>query len=125
MIRGITVGPGLNISGGTPSTTYINNYNGMPGVGNMRYNPSSNNIEVFDGMNWQMLQTTYASVELDSETRSLLEWARNRRAREQEMERMVRDYPALADAKEAVDRAQEQLEMLAVLARDDKLNASR
>lgn len=123
MIRGITVGPGLNISGGTPASTYINNYNGMPGVGNMRYNPSSNNIEVFDGMNWQMLQTTYASVELDSETRSLLEWARTRRAREHEMERLVRDYPALADAKDAVDRAQEQLEVLAVLARDDKLNA--
>ena len=125
MIRGITAGPGLNISGGTSGTTYINNYNGMPGVGNMRYNPSSNNIEVFDGMNWQLLQTSYASIELDSETRGLLEWARARRAREQEMERMVRDYPALADAKEAVDRAQEQLEMLATLARDDKLNASR
>lgn len=125
MIRGITVGPGLNISGGSPGGTHINNYNGMPGVGNMRYNPSSSNIEVFDGMNWQVLQTTYASVELDSDTRSLLEWARTRRARDQEMERMVRDYPALADAKEAVDRAQEQLEMMAALARDDKLNASR
>ena len=123
MIRGITAGPGLNISGGTPSTTYINNYSGMPGVGNMRYNPSSNNIEVFDGMNWQSLQTSYASIDLDVETRSLLDWARARRAREQEMERLVRDYPALADAKAAVDQAQEQLEVLAVLARDDKLNA--
>ena len=123
MIRGITPGAGLTITGGSPSSTYINNYNGMPGVGNMRYNPSTNNIEVFDGMNWQMLQSTYASIELDAETRSLLEWARARRAREQEIERLVRDYPALADAKDAVDRAQEQLEVLAVLARDDKLNA--
>lgn len=123
MIRSITTGPGLTVSGGSPPATYINNYSGMPGVGNMRYNPSSNNIEVFDGMNWQAMQSSYASIDLDAEVRSLLDWARARRNREYEMERLARDYPALADAKAAVDQAQEQLEVLAALARDDKLNA--
>ena len=39
----------------TTSSTYINGYSGLQGVGNMRYNTSSQSMEVFDGNNWIML----------------------------------------------------------------------
>jgi hypothetical protein len=64
-------------------------------------------------------------IDLNPETQSLLAWARKKRDQEQELERLVQNYPALADARENLERAQEQLDMLATLARDDKLNATR
>ena len=46
MIKGInTGGRYMQVDGGSPSTTYINNYGSNPGVGNMRYNPSSRSEE--------------------------------------------------------------------------------
>ena len=45
MIKSIhSSSPFLTVSGGNPGSTYIGNYSNAPGVGNMRYNPSNQNI---------------------------------------------------------------------------------
>jgi hypothetical protein len=124
MINNILSGSFITVSGGTGST-YVNGYNGSQGVGNMRYNTTMQRIEVYDGNNWIQLAMPDVIVELNPEAQSLLAWARKKRDQEQELERLVQNYPALADARENLERAQEQLDMLATLARDDKLNATR
>lgn len=119
MIKGITPGRYINVSGGSPGSTYINTYGGNPGVGNMRYNPSSQNIEVFDGSSWQMLMTSYAQVELDSEAQMLLNWAREEKNRQLQRESRINSNPALKKAYEAIRRAEENFDILDRIVGDD------
>lgn len=119
MIKGINSGKYISITGGTPGSTYINNYNGQPGVGNMRYNPSTQNVEVYDGHNWQMLMTSYATVELDYEAQMLLNWAREEKNRQIQRESRIKSNPALQKAYEAIKRAEENFDILDRIVGDD------
>ena len=119
MIKGITqTGRYTQVTGGSASSTYVNNYSGQPGVGNMRYNPSTSNIEVFDGSAWVMLSTTYASVGLTGEAEALLDWAREQRNKQWEYEAMAKDHPAVQNALMALERAKEQLDLVYKLSKD-------
>lgn len=92
----------IQVSGGH-SSTYVNGYSGLQGVGNMRYNTASQNMEVFDGNNWIQINMGYASVGLTGEAESLLDWARQKRHEEQQLNEMIEKYPGLKKAKENFD----------------------
>ncbi len=64
MIKGITQGKYITVTGGQPGSNYVNNYSGAQGVGNMRFNTSTQNIEIWDGSNWVTFNTSYATVGL-------------------------------------------------------------
>lgn len=97
MIKNISGGGKyLSVSGGAGST-YVNNYSGAQGVGNMRYNTSTQNIEVYDGTNWVQMQSGYATISMTPEAESLLDWARQKRQEEMELESLARDNPAVKD----------------------------
>lgn len=112
MIKGInTGGRYLQVQGGSPMSTYVNNSMGM-GVGNMRYNTTNQNIEIYDGNNWQQMNMQYATVDLTYEAQSLLDWAQRERARQNERERLILNNPALQKAYEAIKRAEENFDIL-------------
>jgi len=109
----------LMVSGGQPATTYIHSYNNTNNlVGNMRYNTSTNNIEVYDGVNWQTLQSSHASIQLDNEAIGILDWARDKRREEMELESLSHDYPAVKAAYENVKRAKDQLKATIILSKN-------
>ena len=119
MIRSIhTNSPFLNVSGGNPPSTYISHGSG-PGIGNMRYNPNSQNVEVFDGNLWVILQTTGAYISLDSEAISLLEWARKKRNEELEMERLAETSPTIKDLSNQIKDKQEQIRIVQTLLKEE------
>ncbi len=107
----------VQVSGGTAST-YINNYSGSQGVGNMRYNTSNQRMEVFDGNNWQMLNMGTASVGLNAEAESLLDWARKKRDQEDEWYKLASSNEAVRIALEQLEQAKTRLELTAILARE-------
>ena len=107
----------VQVSGGSAST-YINGYSGLQGVGNMRYNTTSQNMEVFDGNNWVTLNMGYAQVGLNGEAESLLDWARKKRDEETEWYRLASNSEAVRIALEQLEQARERLELTAILARD-------
>jgi hypothetical protein len=112
MLKDITAsGRYITVTGGS-SSTYINGYSGSQGVGNMRYNTSSQQMEVFDGNNWVHLNMGYASVGLSGEAESLLDWARKKREEELVIQALADKHPAVKAALEAVERAQEQLKLI-------------
>jgi hypothetical protein len=112
MIKNITPsGRYIQVTGGNAST-YINGYPGAQGVGNMRFNTSNQNMEVFDGSNWIMLNMDYVSVGLNGEAESLLDWARKKRDEEMEIQALAQTNPAVKNALEAVERAKEQLKII-------------
>ena len=119
MIKGInTSGRYIEVQGGATST-YINNYSGAQGVGNMRYNTSSQNIEIYDGNNWQMLNMGYATVNLTYEAQSLLDWAQQERARQSKREHLIKNNPALQKAYEAIKRAEDNFDLLEKFVEND------
>jgi len=106
--------PSIQVSGGT-SSTYINGFSGAQGVGNMRYNTSLQKTEVFDGNNWVTLNLGTASISLSQEAESLLSWAREKRNEEWRIQALAEKSPAVAEAIEAVKKAEEQVKIVAAL----------
>ena len=102
------------VSGGS-STNYINAYSGLQGVGNMRYNTSSQCMEVFDGTSWQRLHMDTAHVGLSPEAEQILEWANRKRLEEIELERLAKENAAVKDLVDQITEKQHQLKMIQTL----------
>ena len=119
MIKNITPsGRYMQVSGGSGST-YVNAYSGAQGVGNMRFNTANQNLEVFDGSNWIMLSMSHASVGLNSEAESLLDWARMKRDEELKIAELSKKHPGVADAVQELKRANEQLQIMVNLVKEE------
>lgn len=118
MIKGITSSsPYITINGGSAMTPYISP--GAQGAGQMRYNTSSNNLEVWDGVVWKEISMSYTSIDLSYEAQALLQWARQARDKELTRENRIRSNPALKKAYEAIQRAEENFELLDKIVGDD------
>jgi hypothetical protein len=109
----------LTVSGGQPATTYIDPYSGAQSAGMMRYNGSTYNIEVYDGTMWQPLQSSHASIQLDNEAIGILDWAREKRQQEMELESLSLNHPAVKAAYENVKRAKDQLKATIILSKEN------
>jgi len=107
----------MTVSNGNTST-YVNSYSGSQGVGNMRYNTSSQNMEVYDGNHWVTINMDHTSVGLNSEAESLLDWARQKRDEELAWESLAKENQAVKIALENLNKAREQLNITAKLARE-------
>lgn len=117
MIKGInSSGRYITVNGGSVSNPYISP--GASGAGMVRYNPNMSQLEVNDGNSWQMIASSYATVELTPEAESLLEWARKERSKQSEREHAVKNNPALAKAYEAIRRAEENFDLLEAIAKE-------
>ena len=118
MIKNITpIGRYITVSGGN-SSTYVNGYSGAQGVGNVRFNTSTQNMEVFDGNSWMTLNMDYASVGLNGEAESLLDWAREKRNEELAWNSLAKDNMAVKIALDNLEQARQQLDITAKLARE-------
>ena len=120
MIKSISSSsPFIIVSGGNPGSTYIGNYGNGPGIGNMRYNPNSQNIEVFDGSAWVILSSQHSSINLSGEAISLLEWARRKRDEEFERERLAETNPAIRDLVNQIKEKEEQIKIVQALIKEE------
>ena len=107
----------MQVSGGN-ANTYINGYSGAQGVGNMRYNTSTQCMEVFDGNNWIMLNMASMTVGLNGEAEALLDWARKKRDEEEGWYKLATTNEAVRIALEQLEQAKTRLELTTHLARD-------
>lgn len=120
MIKGLTGGKYITVTGGSPSNTYISP--GAVGAGQMRYNGNMNCIEVNDGNSWIRMDMSYAQVQLDAEAESIMHWAKQERDRQRLREKRIQENPALKKAYEAILRAEENYDMLDRIVGDDTYN---
>ena len=107
----------VQVSGGNAST-YVNGYSGAQGIGNMRYNTSSQRMEVFDGSSWVTLNMGSASVGLSPEAEALLDWVKSKQSQEIEILELATKNEAVRIALENVKKAQDQLSITAHLSRE-------
>jgi hypothetical protein len=118
MIKAIhTSGKYIQVIGGSAST-YVTAQAGSQGVGNLRFNTSSQNMEVYDGNNWLELNTPHASVGLNGVAEEAIDWAQRQMAEEKRLAALAKEHPAVADALEAVRQAQERVKIITALVQE-------
>jgi len=118
MIKTITAGTGLQVNNGWASwPTFYNNSTSSNNtlVGQVRYNGSSQTMEVYDGTTWLTMGSAYPTVELTGEVQSIINWARMKMAEEARIKELAAKHPSVADALEAVKQAEEQVKVVAAL----------
>jgi len=118
MIKGITSSsPFLVVSNGSPMNPYISP--GSQSAGMMRYNTSSSNIEVYDGVAWKQMDGSYTTVDLSPEAQDLLQWARTQRQLDLNRKTLIENSPALKKAYEAIKRAEDNFDFLSKFVEDE------
>jgi UDP-3-O-acyl-N-acetylglucosamine deacetylase len=113
MIKGIINGNGIVVHNGNPVTPYISP--GAQSAGMLRYNSNSNNMEVYDGVTWLTMSTSYASIELSPDVQNVIQWAREKMEQERKIKALAEKHSAVADALAAVEHAQQQLDIVTTL----------
>lgn len=121
MINTITGGRGITVT--TSGSTYVaKSYNSSSThmLGQMMYDVDSQTMKVYDGSNWQSLYAGSSTVTLDTDTVSLLEWARMKRSEEQELERLAETNVAIKDLVNQIKEKQEQLKVVQTLIKKEQ-----
>jgi hypothetical protein len=111
MIRNITGGAGIHVSGSVYNAPYIDTTRASAGL--VRY--IGGNLEVYDGSSWLPLQSSYPQVELDNETMEIIQWAQNQMVEEERITALAAQHPTVADALLARDRAQDAVRIAVAL----------
>jgi len=118
MIKNITPGPGITINNNYstwPTFYHSVQTTGNSLVGQMRYNGSSQSIEVYDGNSWLMMNSAYPTIELSPHVQAVVAWAQAKMAEESRIRELAAKHPTVADALEAVKRAEEQVQIATAL----------
>jgi hypothetical protein len=84
----------VTLSGGVPYVPYISP--GAMSAGQIRYNPNTQEMEVYDGVGWARI-TSNASVDLSHRTKQILDWADKKMSQELELQYMMARYPGLRE----------------------------
>ena len=115
MIKNISSsGKYINVIGESVAN-YINNYSGAQGVGNIRFNTTNQNMEVYDGNGWILLQMGHVNVGLNADAESILDWAKKKRDEELELESLAETNPTIKDLMETIKQKQEQISIVKAL----------
>jgi hypothetical protein len=111
MIRNITGGVGIQVSGSVYNAPYIDTTRASAGL--VRY--QNGNFEVFDGSSWLPLQSSYPQIELDGVTVEVVQWAKQKMIEEKRILELAKTHPTVADALAQVKLAEEQLAVVVAL----------
>jgi hypothetical protein len=97
------------------ATNYMNNFSGAQGLGNMRFNTTTQSVEVYDGQMWQPMQMTDVSLMLTQDAVEAIDWVNQKIKEEHDIRVLAEKYPAVADQLAAVREAEEKLRMITLL----------
>lgn len=118
MIKGLMGTCGVTVSAGNTSLPYVGPNTSNPMTGMIRINNTE--LEVFNGNNWQLIGSSYATVSLDQEILDVIQWAKTQRTIALNRMTLAQDNPALLKALEAIKRAEENFELLEQFVKYDK-----
>ena len=93
----------------------MNNYSGAQGLGNIRFNTTTQILEVYDGMMWRPMEMSTVNVSLTPDAVEAIAWANQQRGEEMKIKELADKHPAVADQLAAVQEAEEKLRMITLL----------
>ena len=121
MIKAINTGTGLQVDNGyTNWPSFYNNSASANNtlVGQVRYNGASQTMEVYDGMTWLSMPGAFPTVGLAPHVQEVVEWAQRKMAEEYRLQNLAAQHPTLADALDALHRAEEQVKIVVSLVQE-------
>jgi hypothetical protein len=110
----LSSGKYISVLGGG-ATNYINNYTGAQGVGNIRFNTVNQTMEVYDGNSWIQLFMGNATVGLNHEAEALLDWAKQKRQEELDLEALAETNATIKDLMNTIKQKEEQIQIVRTL----------
>jgi hypothetical protein len=114
MINGLSPqGKYMAIHGGTASGPYVNMNNDSAGM--VRY---KNNLEVYDGHAWLTVTGSVASVGLNPVAEEAIDWVRRQMEEEKQLIELAKSSKAVSIALENLNKAKEELKLIAILAKE-------
>lgn len=114
MINNIVPGPGIRVVGSGTGTPWIDM--NRPSAGMIRFN---NVFEVYDGTHWVTMSGAHPTVELDAGAQAAIRWVNEKMEQEKRLKELANTNPALQDALDALQRAQEQVQIVAALVQEE------
>lgn len=119
MIKSISAGNGIEVTGGYPSMPYVNTNTTNPMQGMLRLN--GNDMQVFDGTSWIMIGGSYPTIALNGAAQSAINWAIAKMNEEATLKELAKKHPAVAEAVEKVTKTMDELKVIVALTeKDDK-----
>ena len=85
---------------GGPAGNYINGASNYMSMGQLQYNTNSQQLEIYNGKDWQPLNLVTYRVDLNPHAEKILDWASRKMANEQDLKARMEKYPGLKDAYE-------------------------
>lgn len=120
MIKSISGGNGIQIDSGYASFPYINQNTSNPLTGMLRIN--GNDMQVFDGSSWINIGGAYPSVSLNGPSYAAVQWAQQKMAEEEKLKALAERHPAVADAVNTINEANEKLRVIVALVEEENKN---
>jgi len=118
MIDAITQqGRYMYIHGGYDNNPYVSM--GTPSSGMVRYNGDNKKLEVYNGASWLQLGGNVASVGLIPDAERAIDWVMERIEKERRWKQLAEDNKSVKLALENLNKAEEQLELIAILAKKE------
>lgn len=120
MIKGLMGQNGVIVDGGNTALPYVSQNDSNSFQGLMRIRGSD--IQYYDNGCWNNLSSSYATVRLDPNTESLLKWCEAQRTMAMRRTELAAKHPALEKALEAIQRAEENYDLLAKFVENDTVS---
>lgn len=113
MIKSIIGQDHVVVTGGFPSVPYISP--GAQSAGMMRWNTSSNTVEVYNGAAWIDVNYSNVKIELSSSASAAITWAISKMAEENYHKALAEKHPAIQNALNNLNQAKLQLDATIIL----------
>jgi hypothetical protein len=110
----------LNVSGGGPTSIWIND--GAPSAGLVRYR--NNNFEVYDGASWVTVNGSLGSIGIVPSSEAALDWAMKKMIEEANLKTLADTHPAVKIAVENLEKAKLQLDATIILSTEHDKSTS-
>lgn len=117
MIKGLMGSTGVVVDAGNTALPYVSQNDSNSFQGLMRIRGSD--IQYYDNGMWNTLPSSYATVRLDPNTESLLQWCDAQRKIAIHRTEMAMKHPALENALAAIKRAEDNYDLLAKFVEHD------
>jgi hypothetical protein len=104
----------MYVHGGYSSNPYVNMNN--PSAGMVRFDGT--NFQVYDGSGWMTISGSVASVGMNPNAESAIDWAIRKMSEEAEVQKLAEDHPAVKIALENLNKAKQQLDATIILSKE-------
>jgi hypothetical protein len=105
----------VTVSSHNTAPPYINQ--SMLSAGQVRYNPGSQRMEVYDGNGWSTLGGD-VNIDLSPNVKDIIDWAGRKMDEERSWKEMAEKNPTIRDAYNKFKQAEEQLKIVQALVKE-------